>query len=60
LVPALVREDRLERKIKRVRVALEGVRIDNQQILVRRACQAIQGAACLAVDMSVLDTPDES
>jgi len=60
LVPALVRDDCVQREIQRICVALKRLGVDCQQIHGRLAAAAVLGATALAVNMPILDPPDES
>ena len=60
LVTALMSQDRFQREILRVRVAIKRLSVNGQQILSRRRAPAVLRAARLAVNVAVLNAPNKS
>jgi hypothetical protein len=60
LVTALVGDNRFKREIVNVRIALKRLRKDGKDILCLRGRLAILGSPRLAVEVTVLDSADES
>ena len=58
-MPALVGDHGFEAEVVRVGIALEGFGVDCQQILACQPATTVLGTAGLAVNMAILDAPDE-
>jgi hypothetical protein len=57
---ALVGENRIQREVLWISVPFKRFRVNDQQIIPRLSCQAVLGAARLAVHVAILNLPNKA